>query len=475
VRSSWGQKLELLNNAYGSLVRRAVFPLQELCKGHRTLRMIREMKAAETMPLADLRQLQQQRLEALLRHAFETVAYYRDWFHKSGLQPADIRTVSDLGRLPFLTKDVIRKNLDRLKSSQAVRVQRMATGGSTGKPLIFYLGPTRVSSDVAARCRAEGWWGLGMGDQEFVFWGSPIELQRQDRIRQLRDRVFRTQLCSAFEMSPAVMTRFLDEMERRGCRKVFGYPSSIALLCQHARKEGRDLRKLGVRAAFVTAEYLWDHWRQIISQTFGCPVANGYGGRDSGFIAHECPAGGMHITADRILVEIVDEQGRPLPPGHSGEIVITHLDTPEMPFIRYRTGDVGTLSSAACPCGRTLPLLERVEGRKTDFVLAPDGRTLHGLSLIYVLREIEGIEQFRITQKALDRFEVEIVAGTGFDRGSERKIRDGFSQRLRHPVKVNVTYPAAIAPSASGKFRYVVSEVISAGGLTPSAPEVTVH
>lgn len=464
--------MESLNKAYGSLVRGIVFPLQELCKGHRTLRMIREMKAAETLPIADLQRLQQQRLQALLLHAFYKVEYYRDWFDSSGLRPHDIQAVSDLPRLPFLTKDIIRENLDRLKSSDAAGVQRMATGGSTGKPLTFYLGPTRVSSDVAARCRAEGWWGLGMGDQEFVFWGSPIELKRQDRIRQLRDRVFRTQLCSAFEMSPAVMTGFLDEMERRGCKKVFGYPSSIALLCQHAQKEGRDLRKLGVRAAFVTAEYLWDHWRQVISDTFGCPVANGYGGRDSGFIAHECPAGGMHITADRLIVEIVDEQGRPLPPSQSGEIVVTHLDTQEMPFIRYRTGDVGALSAAPCRCGRTLPLLERIEGRKTDFVLAPDGRTLHGLSLIYVLRELNGIEQFRITQKALDRFEVEIVAAPGYDRSSETKIRDGFSQRLRHPVAVNVTYPAAIAPSASGKFRYVISEVISANGLAPNRQEV---
>lgn len=467
--------MQQLNTAYGSLIRRVVFPLQELCKRHDTSRMIREMKAAETLPLADLQRLQQERLRRLVLHAFHTVEYYRDWFSGSGLRPEDIQTVSDLSRLPFLTKDVIRENLDRLKSSQAAGLQRMATGGSTGKPLIFYLGPTRVSSDVAARCRAEGWWGLGLGDQEFVFWGSPIELKRQDRLRQLRDRIFRTQLCSAFEMSPAAMTRFLDEMERRGCRKVFGYPSSIALLCQHAQKEGRDLRKLGVRAAFVTAEYLWDHWRQIITDTLGCPVANGYGGRDSGFIAHECPAGGMHITADRIIVEIVDEHGRPLPPGQSGEIVVTHLDTPEMPFIRYRTGDVGALSAAACPCGRTLPLLERVEGRKTDFVLAPDGRTLHGLSLIYVLRELNGIEQFRITQKALDRFEVEIVAAPGYDRSSETRIREGFSQRLRHPVTVNVTYPAVIAPSASGKFRYVISEVISADGLTPIGQEVTVR
>jgi phenylacetate-CoA ligase len=284
-------------------------------------------------------------------------------------------------------------------------------------------------------------------------------LNKQDRLRDLRDWVFRTRLLSAFEMSPATMTRYLDEITRRGSRRIFGYPSSIALLCEHARREGRDLRLLGVRAVFVTAEYLYDHWRRTIEEAFGCPLANGYGGRDSGFVAHECPAGGMHITADRMVVEVVDDQGQPAPLGQSGEIVVTHLDTPEMPFIRYRTGDIGALASRLCSCGRTLPLLERVEGRKTDFIVAPDGRVLHGLSLIYVIREIEGIEHFRITQKRLTEFEVEIVRNQNYDSNCESRIREGFSRRLRAQVSVRVSYPTAIAATSSGKSRHVVSAI----------------
>jgi phenylacetate-CoA ligase len=286
-----------------------------------------------------------------------------------------------------------------------------------------------------------------------------VELSKQDRLRDLRDRIFRTQLVPAFEMSPVTMTRYLDEISRRGCRRIFGYPSSIALLCDHARRKGRDLGRLGVRVVFVTSEYLEEQWRQTIQETFGCPVANGYGGRDSGFVAHECPAGGMHITADRIIVEVVDEKGHPLPPGRAGEIVVTNLDTPEMPFIRYRTGDIGVLASTRCSCGRTLPLLERIEGRKTDFIVAPDGRVLHGLSLIYVVREIEGIEAFKITQKRMTAFELEIVPGNNYNPQSEARIREGFCRRLRTAVTINIQYRSTIPPTASGKVRHVVSEV----------------
>ena len=451
--------MDLYDKAYASVIRRVVFPVHERLKGHSTFRMIHEMEKEQWLGAAELQQSQGQRLQQLLAHSFRTVKYYRDLQQELGLKVSHFQNVADLAALPLLDKKIIRSRLDDLKSSEAKGIQQFSTGGSTGSPLAFYLGPTRVSSDVAARWRAEGWWGVGIGDRECVVWGSPLELTKQDRLRELRDSVLRTKLMSAFEMSPATMDVYLDQMQRHGCTRVFGYPSSIALLCDHARRQGRDLSKIGVRTVFVTAEYLWDHWRQTIAETFGCPIANGYGGRDSGFIAHECPAGGMHITADRLIVEIVDDDGHCVGPGELGEIVVTHLDTPEMPFIRYRTGDTGALSPKACACERGLPLLDRIEGRKSDFIVAPDGRVMHGLSLIYVLRKIDGIEQFRITQKTLDVFDLELVTNADFQREKESEIKREFELRLRAPVTVRIRYLPTISAAKSGKFRYVISEL----------------
>ena len=446
-----------------------LFRTQEMIKGHRTFSVYNDMQKKQWLPAARLQEVQDQRLRALLACAANNVPYYEELFRKLDLNVRDLRSAADLPFIPFLSKEIIRQNLARMQNRRTRRVRKFSTGGSTGAPLVFFLGPTRVSSDVAARMRAESWFGVASTDTEVAIWGSPVELSKQDRLRELRDRILRTRLLSAFEMNSETMTRYLDEMERAGCRRVFGYPSSIALLCEHANRQKRDLRKLGVKAVFVTAEYLYDHWRSTIEEAFGCPVGNGYGGRDSGFVAHECPAGGMHITADRLIVEIVDEQGRQQPVGQSGEIVVTNLDTPEMPFIRYRTGDVGALSARSCPCGRTLPLLERVEGRKTDFIVSPDGRLMHGLSLIYVIRELTGIEEFSITQKRLTSFEVEIVRGQQYDPAHEGRIREGFSRRLRAPVAVQVRYPNAIAPTASGKTRHVISEISPPSGLTGPA------
>jgi phenylacetate-CoA ligase len=436
-----------------------LFPFHERLKGHVTMRMLREMEREQWIPDDELRELRAQRLRRLVSHAFRSVPYYSNIAQVHGLSADHFRTEADLERLPLLSKELIRGRLEAFKSSDARNLQCLTTGGSTGSPLAFYLGPTRISSDIAARCRSESWWGVGIGDREYVIWGSPLELTKQDRLRELRDRVLRTKLLSAFEMNEQTMDRFIDEILVHGCARVFGYPSSIHLLCEHARRRNKDLSKAGVRTVFVTAEYLWEHWRQNIAESFGCPVANGYGGRDSGFIAHECPARGMHITADRLIVEIVDHDGQLLPRGQLGEIVVTHLDTPEMPFIRYRTGDMGALSARTCACGRTLPLLENIDGRKSDFIATPDGRRMHGLSLIYALRKIAGIDQFQIVQKSLTFFEVALVTNAAFSRQSEAEIKREFRHRIRAEVDVTFRHCEEIPVTPSGKYRYVISQV----------------
>ncbi|RLA20354.1 MAG: phenylacetate--CoA ligase family protein, partial [Gammaproteobacteria bacterium] len=156
---------------------------------------------------------------------------------------------------------------------------------------------------------------------------------------------------------------------------------------------------------------------------------------------------------------IVDTEGVVLPAGVAGEIIVTHLATGDFPFIRYRTGDVGILSDELCSCGRGLPLVKEIQGRTTDFIIAQDGTVLHGLSLIYVLRDITGVESFKITQHTLDKTTVQIVKNQHYRSESELKIAREFRQRLGYSVDVNVEYCPEIAKEKSGKFRYVVSHV----------------
>lgn len=448
---------------YTALVANVLFPLHEKLKKHNTVAIRERMEDSQWWSQEQLEVLQLERLQKLLTNAQSSVPYYRQLFANLGFNPKDIKSLRDLNLLPFLTKPIIRRNQDQIKSEKAVQLTRFNTGGSSGEPLIFFIGNERVSHDVAAKWRATRWWNVDIGDPEIVVWGSPIELTAQDRIRKLRDSLLRTQLLPAFEMSEVKLDGFVETIRRMRPAMLFGYPSSISLIARHAEKRGLKMSDLGIKVAFVTSERLYDHQRDDITRVFGCPVANGYGARDAGFIAHQCPQGSMHITAEDIIVEIVDREGNALPSGTAGEVVITHLATSEFPFIRYRTGDVAVMSEKGCPCGRGLPVLEEIQGRTTDFVVAADGTILHGLAVIYPIRDIPGVQSFKVVQESMERVVVQIVIGEDCPTLVNEIIASGIKARLGQSVDVVVDHVSEILPEKSGKYRYIVSHVAVAG------------
>jgi phenylacetate-CoA ligase len=447
---------------YTALLANVMFPLQERIKGHRTVLIRRKMEESQWWTKEQLATLQLTRLQRMLQHAQIHVPYYKKLFVESGFKAEDIRTLADLARIPLLDKSKIRADTDALRADDAVDLARFNTGGSSGEPLIFYIGKKRVSHDVAAKWRATRWWGVDIGDPEIVVWGSPIELGAQDGVRGLRDRLFRTKLLPAFEMSEQKLDLFLSEIRAKRPKMLFGYPSALSHFARHAQTKGLRMDDLGIKVAFVTSERLYDEQREQISKTFGCPVANGYGGRDAGFIAHACPEGGMHLTAEDIIVEIIDPAGKPVPLGESGEIVVTHLATGDFPFIRYRTGDIGVLDKEPCTCGRGLPLLKEIQGRSTDFLVAQNGTVMHGLALVYILRDIPQVRAFKIVQESLELTQVSVVPEGEFSRELIQKIKDGFKARLGLDVQIEVDLVAEIPAEKSGKYRYVLSKVASA-------------
>lgn len=442
---------------YTSIVASVLFPLQERLKGHDTVAVCRRMEEVQWWGADRIAALQLTRLRELLLDVAVHVPYYRETFAQIGFDPAAVQSTEDLAQLPFLTKAVIRANTEKLKHANARGLARFNTGGSSGEPLIFFIGSKRVSYDVAAKWRATRWWDVDIGDPEIVVWGSPIELGKQDRIKQVRDTLMRTQLLPAFEMSEAKLDGFIATICSIKPRMLFGYPSALTHIAKHAQKRNVAMTDLGIKVAFVTSERLYDEQRSTISEVFGCKVANGYGGRDAGFIAHECPQGNMHLTADDIVVEVVDEQGQVLPAGQAGEIVVTHLSTNDFPFIRYRTGDIGVLGSTACKCGRGLPMLQDIQGRSTDFVVASDGTVMHGLSLIYVLRELPGVKAFKVIQESRALTRVLLVTENGFPPNASQQIIDGFKRRLGQDVSVVIELVDNIPAEKSGKFRYIIS------------------
>ncbi|MDW3095918.1 MAG: AMP-binding protein [Gammaproteobacteria bacterium] len=453
-------KIRQHSDAYTTIASRLLFPLHEKLKKHVTVNALKKLESSQWQTPEQIKQLQLQRLRELLNHVYINVPFFKDLFTQLSFDPEKVNSLDALTKLPFLTKAIIRENSERLKSNIPDNLAKFNTGGSSGQPLVFYIGNERVSHDVAAKWRATRWWGVDIGDPELVVWGSPIELGAQDKVRLIRDKLLRTKLLPAFDMSDEKLQGFIKEIIDYKPKMLFGYPSALGRIAKYAHEHSIDMTRIGIKVVFVTSEYLYPEQRHLIEKCFGCKVANGYGGRDAGFIAHECPSGNMHITAEDIIVEIIDPQGQPVEIGKSGEIVVTHLATKGYPFIRYRTGDIGVLDDMQCACGRGLPILKEIQGRTTDFVVSQNGSVMHGLALIYVLREITSINEFKIVQETKDATRIYLIVNSDFTEIDRSEIIKGFKARLGEGVEINIECVDKIPVEKSGKFRYVISHAI---------------
>lgn len=436
------------------LVNRVFFPLHERLLGKRTLAWFSELQQTQWMDPSRLEEYRFRRLRRLLDHAYTYVPYYRRIFDEHDVPPHRIQSFDDLRRVPYLTRDDLRTHFTELMPTQHVpRSRPWSTGGSTGRPVTLMIDMDRMAFSDAARLRAHGWFGLDLSAREIALWGSVRDLSGRGVLRAVRDRILNHRVLSAFDMSKRNLASYALLVDRFRPEKMYGYATAITLFSQYLMREARSRPPASLRAVFTTAEPLFDYQRALIREGFGCPVAQEYGSRDAGMIASECPSGGLHVNAEGVHVELLG------PRGSSGELVITNFDTPAMPIIRYRTQDMAASSESACACGRALPLLGHVEGRQTDFVVTPDGRVLHALAVIYILRDIPSIHEFRVTQEDIRRVVVEIVASDAFGSEQERVVIRGLSGLLGPGVDIDVVKTERIVRPESGKYRYVVSKV----------------
>lgn len=445
---------------------RGVFRLQEALVRRPTFATLRELERTQWLTSAQMRDYQTARLNALLQIALAHSPWHAARIEAAGLGDsvrAGQMQLDALARLPLMDKRDARENAERLVwRGVPGGVFPYTTGGSSGEPLIFHFGRARQAADAAGRLRARRWWGVEPGAREVYLWGAPVELKKTDRIKTLRDRLVNQLLLNAFEMSPARMDDYLRAIAAWNPQAIYGYASSLALLAAHAEARGLRPRLPALRVVSSTGEPLFPHQRELIERVFGVAVSVEYGARDAGLMALESPDGVLLQISETHLIEVLDSAGNP---AEEGEAVVTCLVSAAQPFIRYRTGDVVRHSGRADPRGRGLGVLDAVVGRQTDFIVAADGRVMHALALIYVLRAIPGVAQFKLIQHAVDRIEVQVVPGMQWNASAADAVVHGLRARLGESLAVDLKLQDAIAPEASGKHRYVVSHVPLDGAL----------
>jgi phenylacetate-CoA ligase len=441
------------------LSRHLIYPLQEKLLNRPTFSYLESLEKSQWYTRSELEELQLQKLRALLTVAKVHCPWHARRIEEAGVDPKTL-TFTEFKKIPLMTRaDAQQHGQEMTWQGVPGGAFRYTTGGSSGQPLIFNFGRTRQASDAAGRIRARRWWGANLGEPEVYLWGAPVELNKTDRIKRIRDGLLNQLLLNAFAMSPEKMAEYLDAIQKFNPKCIYGYASSVALLASYAKQTGKSLALPDLKVVCTTGEPVYPEQRALISDVFQVPVANEYGSRDAGFIGHENSHQQMLLLSESNILEVLDADGNAVKPGETGEAVMTGLCSEAQPFIRYRTGDMVKLSADADKDGRGLHVIESVVGRSTDFLIHQNGSVVHALAAIYILRETSGVEQFKIIQHAINEFEILIVTNSFWNSASLGSIEEKLKSRFGEGCKVHTQLVAQIPPEASGKMRQVVSKV----------------
>lgn len=441
---------------------RTAFRIQERLLGRRSFAILDELRESAAWPRQRRAELQLERLRAIVASAYAHTPYWREVMDGCAVRPADIRSLDDLRRFPLLEKATLRARRDEMTwRASGKRLTLVRTSGSTNEALQFYTNSDREAQINAARMRGHEWIGIRRGDREMYFWGSPVELSKQDRIKRIRDWLVNDGLTNGFALTPELVARYFDYWMRWRPRCIFGYPNSLRLMVLMGQAQGIDLSQLkgrGLKVISTTSEMLTQHDRELIAGAFGVPVFDSYGLREGGLVGHECAHATMHTMDEQLLLETIDPRTLE-PTDGEGELVLTNLVSTVMPIIRYRTGDIVALNHAPCPCGRTLGSLTISGGRVAEFIVTSSGTWIPAYAFIYICRSVPGVVKFQVRQDTPGEIRVLLATDGNFPADGKEQVVQKARQRLQSDDHVTVELVDDIEPAPSGKYRPVISKV----------------
>ncbi|MFC7212952.1 phenylacetate--CoA ligase PaaK [Saliphagus sp. GCM10025334] len=421
-------------------------------------------QAIETAPRNELRECQNERLQETVRNAYENVDFYRNALEDAGLTPDDIETVDDITKLPFTTKEDFRDEypdgLFAVDDEDIVRIH--ASSGTTGKPKIvsYTQNDVDVWSDAVARCLEAA--GLGAGDTVQNAYGYGLftgGLGLHYGVEELGATVI--------PIGGGNTQRQVEMLEDLESDAIACTPSYALYLAETAADMGVDIEDLPLRVVIFGAEPCTDPMREAIEERLGVKGIDIYGLSEivGPGVSIECVEAqeGLHIHEDRFYPEIVDpDTGEPLPEGEEGELVLTTLSKEALPVLRYRTGDLTTLSSGECECGRTTVRMDNVTGRADDLVIVR-GVNFYPSEVEDVVLEFDEVApHYRIDlnrENNLDTLEITIECEHDFE-GDREELRDRVLTRLQNvlsftPDTLTIEEPGGIERTEVGKVKRV--------------------
>lgn len=404
-----------------------------------------------------LQELQMQELARLLKHAYTYVPYYHHLFDETGLKPEAVHDFLDFEKIPFLTKDVINKNLDSLKATNYPEkdFNKVTTGGSSGIPLVFYqqegFSKAREMAFIGMLWERVGFQ-LGR-DKRLILRGQVVD----NRSGMDYSPVTKELICSTYSMDDEHLLNYFARMKAQNYRFIHGHVSSIALFAQFLLEKNLSHQ---LQAVLGASEKVFPFQRELVAKSFNTRLFSWYGQSEQVVLAGECEySENYHIYPEYGYTELIDDDGvRISDPGKQGEIVGTSFNNYAMPLIRYRTGDIGKYSSDRCKCGREYELFEDVEGRNYEYIWTKDGRRISLTGLIFGqhFRAFERIKKMQLYQERAGQVEIRIVKSSAYSHLDETEIKSVILKAAVSGLEVSFNYVDDIPHTERGKHQFLI-------------------
>ncbi len=412
-----------------------------------------------------IRDYQWQKIKKLLNYVYESVPFYRRKFDELHLHPGDIRNLDDYTRLPLIVTrdDFIQYGKEFQSTRKSGKYTVKVTGGTTAQPVKIFKNREAVAMEDAAMWRALEWWGIRVGDRQARFWGTSIDKGTNVKIA-LIDFVMNRKRISAMNFNREKLWDYYLKIKKFSPHYFYGYPSLILEFTRTIVEHGVDPREFHLKGIVTTAEPIYPAQINYLRKMYDAPHINDYGSSELGPITYSCRQGSMHLMAENLYAEIVDENGKPLPDGITGNLLLTDLNNYAMPILRYKINDVTAKSRHRCTCGRGLPVYEKVTGRILNLLQATDGSYVHGGYLYYIIEDMAaqgmGHLQLQAIQEERNRIRLNIVRNKTFGNNEVRYLIEKLKVRFGSDMNFDVHYVDELSREPSGKL-FITKNLIS--------------
>lgn len=425
---------------------------------------IRHEAKAPYWPLEKLLSVQRRRIRSIVAHAYRYVPFYRDEMQKAGLRPQQFHTAEDLERLPLLTKEALLAAPERFRSSHPAAMSGLTLQSSGTSGQAVHIAHDKAALFLALahghrqRIAMAPFLGRTTGYKEAGFarpGAVSVQLRHFYEAHSWTPR--RVDLARTYLSASAPFSENLAKLNEFHPEVVRGYGSYLGPFFRWVHEQRAELRR--PKVIVYGADRMTDADRTLIEQEMGIHVWSSYQATEALRIAFQCELRqGFHISLDQVAVRVIDQHGNRVEPGGTGELILSNITNRATVLLNFRLGDMVTLGKTPCPCGRTLPTIDRIEGRQEDSVRMPDGSIVHSLAILGTLQPIPGVRQVQLVQEDLRTFLLRVVCSpnAGWPAVSGR-VEMALYQLLGRDANLRVLHVDRIPAEPGGKVRAVVS------------------